>query len=101
VFVGEIWAEGLVLSNNRLAAERKPLDDARLAAEAALHEAAEMADVVTNDLEAVKAQLQAKEERLAVAATAAANQGEHLAAARATLLESKAGADKFAALLAE
>jgi len=60
-----------------------------------------MADVVTNDLEAVKAQLQAKEERLAVAATAIANQGEHLAAACATLSESKAGADELAALLAE
>ena len=51
----EIWSSALELANGRLASEREALESARLQLEADKAEAAELADQVTAELEAVKA----------------------------------------------
>ncbi len=50
----EIWAQALAMANGRLDAERQALEEGKIVNEAARQEAAELADQVTGELEAVK-----------------------------------------------
>jgi len=58
---GEIWALALEVANGRLAIEREALDAARVQLEAEKGEAAELADQVTTELEAMKVRMVALE----------------------------------------
>lgn len=56
-FGGELWAVALELANSRLQLEREALEQARLETEAIRREATSLADQLTAELEAVKAEL--------------------------------------------
>ncbi len=58
-FGAEIWSLALKLANARLAAERESLDAARVQLEAEKQEAAELADQVTGELEALQSKIAA------------------------------------------
>jgi Plasmid replication region DNA-binding N-term. len=60
-FGTEIWSLALNLANARLAAERESLDAARVQLEAEKQEAAELADQVTGELEALQGKVAALE----------------------------------------
>jgi chromosome segregation ATPase len=53
---GEVWSAALMLSNGRLASERAGLEEARVQLEADKTEAAELADQVSAELDALKAE---------------------------------------------
>lgn len=57
--VSNIWQAALNLSNARLSAERETLEQTRLSLEAERDEAAELADLVNDDLEKANAQIEA------------------------------------------
>jgi len=61
-FGAEIWALALELANGRLASEREALDAARVQLEAERQEAAELADQVSAELEALQSKVAELEE---------------------------------------
>jgi chromosome segregation ATPase len=62
---GEIWAVALELANGRLQAEREALEQARQEMEQARQEAADLADQLSADLEAVQAAARRQADQLA------------------------------------
>jgi chromosome segregation ATPase len=92
---GDIWGIALGMANDRLAKERETLDAARKEIEAQRQEAAELADQVSADLEAARAQIAQQAQALKQAEAQAAQ----LVAAQAVLAEVQKRADSFAAML--
>ena len=92
---GDIWGIALGMANDRLAKERETLDAARKEIEAQRQEAAELADQVSADLEAARAQIAQQAQALKQAEAQAAQ----LVAAEAVLKEVQKRADSFAAML--
>ena len=68
-FGAEIWALALELANGRLASEREALDTARVQLEAERQEAAELADQVSAELEALQSKVAKLEEANTTLAT--------------------------------
>lgn len=92
---GDIWGIALGMANDRLAKERETLDAARKEIEAQRQEAAELADQVSADLEAARAQIAQQAQALKQAEA----QAVQLVAAQAVLAEVQKRADSFAAML--
>ena len=92
---GDIWGIALGMANDRLAKERETLDAARKEIEAQRQEAAELADQVSADLEAARAQIAQQAQALKQAEAQAAQ----LVAAQAVLAEVQKRADSFAVML--
>lgn len=92
---GDIWGIAIGMANDRLAKERETLDAARKEIEAQRQEAAELADQVSADLEAARAQIAQQAQALKQAEAQAAQ----LVAAQAVLAEVQKRADSFAAML--
>lgn len=61
----EVWSAALSLANARLASERAALDEARVQLEADKTEAAELADQVSTELDALKAERAAQDAEIA------------------------------------
>jgi len=106
-FGAELWTLALELANGRLAAEREALDTARVQIEAEKQEAAELADQVTGELEALQGKVSALEAaELAARSEAAAlrqqliTTGERAATAEARAGEIEKRADDLNAELA-
>lgn len=92
---GDIWGIALGMANDRLEKERETLNAARKEIEAQRQEAAELADQVSADLEAARAQIAQQAQALKQAEALAAQ----LVAAQAVLAEVQKRADSFAAML--
>jgi chromosome segregation ATPase len=89
----DLWAVAMELANNRLAAEREALEKDRADMTANQREAAELADQLTEELDADKARIEALEEAIATAKAEAADLTTKLTAAneRAATAEARAG----------
>jgi chromosome segregation ATPase len=92
---GEVWALALGMANDRLAKEREALEASRQEVEAQRREAAELADQMSFELEAARAQI----DQQADALRRAQEQASQLAVAQAVLAEVQKRADGLAALL--
>lgn len=92
---GDIWGIALGMANDRLEKERETLNAARKEIEAQRQEAAELADQVSADLEAARAQIAQQAQALKQAEALAAQ----LVAAQAVLAEVQKRADSFSAML--
>lgn len=98
----EVWAIAQGMANERLQSERDAMERARQEMEQARQEAAELADQVTADLDAARAQIAQQAEALKqadmqAAQLAAAQEAAHTA--QAALAEAQKRADGLAALL--
>jgi chromosome segregation ATPase len=92
---GEVWALALGMANDRLAKEREALEASRQEVEAQRREAAELADQMSFELEAARAQI----DQQADALRRAQEQASQLAVAQAVLAEVQKRADGLAALV--
>lgn len=92
-FGAELWSMALDLANRRLAAEREALDAARVQLEAEKQEAAELADQVTGELEALQGKVAALEAAELAARSEAGRLRQQLALTgeRAATAEARAG----------
>ncbi|MDS4055357.1 DNA-binding protein [Accumulibacter sp.] len=92
-FGAELWSMALDLANRRLAAEREALDAARVQLEAEKQEAAELADQVTGELEALQGKVAALEAAELTAKSEAGGLRQQLALTgeRAATAEARAG----------
>lgn len=102
----EVWSAALMLANGRLASERTALEEARVQLEADKTEAAELADQVSGELDALKTERAAQETEvsrlrkvLEEREVAAAGLAQNLASANARLDEVAKRADQLNAEL--
>ena len=102
----EIWSIALELANGRLSSERDALEDARVQLETARAEAAELADQMSVELEALKDECAVQDTTIAdlrkvlqAREVAAAIQAQDLASANARLEETTKRADQLNAEL--
>ena len=102
----EVWSAALTLANGRLATERAALEEARVQLEADKAEAAELADQMSGELDALRAEHRAQDQEIAMLRkvlgerdAAMSGQAQSLASANARLDEVSKRADQLNAEL--
>ena len=102
----EVWSAALTLANGRLATERAALEEARVQLEADKAEAAELADQMSGELDALRAEHRAQDQEIARLRkvleerdAAMSGQAQSLASANARLDEVSKRADQLNAEL--
>ena len=102
----EVWSAALTLANGRLATERAALEEARVQLEADKAEAAELADQMSGELDALRAEHRAQDQEIArlhkvleERDAAMSGQAQSLASANARLDEVSKRADQLNAEL--